>query len=85
MAKVTVNKEVTEVVKAEEFVLTLTRAEAETLAIITGKVTGSPSYSRRKHTSAVFNALVTAGASYHYGRDHLERGTKIYFEEDPSI
>ena len=41
----------------EEFVLTLSRDEAETLLAIVGRITGSDTKSRRKHTNAIYRVL----------------------------
>ena len=41
----------------EEFVLTLSRDEAVTLLTIVGRITGSDTKSRRKHTNAIYRAL----------------------------
>lgn len=58
-------------VEPEKFVLTLTREEAEVLAIATWKVGGSPSGSSRKHFEAVDRALREAGVN---GGDLIDAG-----------
>jgi hypothetical protein len=58
------------------YVLTLTQDEAETILAITGKVSGSPVDSRRKHSEAVFYALRSANVPLK--SDDL-MGLSIYF------
>lgn len=45
------------VVPVEEFILTLSRAEAEVVLILVGQVTGSPNHSRRGYADNVYHAL----------------------------
>ena len=45
------------VVPVEEFILTLTRAEAETVFSLVGSVTGSDQHSRRGYANRVYYAL----------------------------
>ena len=47
------------VVPVEEYILTLTKEEAEVVMILVGQVTGSSHHSRRGYADNVFNALST--------------------------
>lgn len=54
-------KKVTEVAVNNGANLTLSKDEAETLLVVLGKVGGDPWESRRKHASAILEALRSAG------------------------
>jgi hypothetical protein len=55
------SKEVMTHVEVEQFVLTLTREEAETLVRISKMISGSEFTSRRAHTRSMQIALLNAG------------------------
>lgn len=46
--------------------LTLTMEEAQTLQDVVGRVGGHPQYSRRTHTDAIADALISAGVCRHF-------------------
>lgn len=66
----TETRKVTKTVEVEETVetitLTLSKAESETLMFIVGEIGGEPKKSRRKHTDAVYHALLKANVTDAY-------------------
>ncbi|MFJ9961098.1 hypothetical protein [Streptomyces avermitilis] len=52
------------VIETKTYTLELSDAEARTLAVILGKVAGSPTASPRKHAESVHNALKRAGVQW---------------------
>ncbi len=63
--------------------LTLNKAEAETLMDVSGSVGGSPTNSRRRHVESIRSALMSAGVRPDEDRaqdmDDTKRGA-IYFK-----
>lgn len=73
-----VAEEVTTIVEREKITLTMDRKVAETLRCLCNEVVGSDVSTRRKHTNAVWDALVGAGVEFPkgvqfiYGRNFLK-------------
>jgi len=64
MAKITTKIE-KEVVQVEYYQLTLSKEEAETLAVVCSLVGGCPTYSPRKHTDSITKALKSKNIFYY--------------------
>jgi hypothetical protein len=64
MAEATRHESVTQVVEPERFVLTLSRDEAEALAVVTSKVAGSPTDTARGRIDAIQAALRRVGVNW---------------------
>lgn len=62
--------------------LTLTEAEAETLRILTGAVSGDRENSRRVHTEGIYNALHKAGIAIDPFYSLRQREGSLSFVED---
>lgn len=62
MARATVKE--THKVVTREYTLTLTEAEAQTLAVVMAMVGGDPDTTPRKHANAIANALYESGIFY---------------------
>jgi hypothetical protein len=57
------------VVPEDVYILTLTKAEAETILAVTGVITGSEIHSRRAYTTRVYRVLSTALGIYNTTTD----------------
>ena len=66
MAKLEVRKAVA---PEDAYVLTLTKAEAETILALVGTITGSDVHSRRGYSTRIYNALSTALGIYNTTTD----------------
>lgn len=62
--KTIVDVEVKQTVKEERYIMSLTRAEVDTLQHILSKVGGSPTESRREHAQAIYDSLTKVGIKY---------------------
>ena len=84
MAKLDVRTILPPVKPVEEFVLTLSRVEAETLLTVMGHIAGSKTTSRRKHTNSIYMVLYPV-LGFSDTSDFVLENFNFYFKDREDI